>query len=247
MSKTVRTKTVEEVTIKDGMFVLYQRRKEGVRCGCLHDEPDPNRVCRQCYGVGLDGGYYDAYPAQFRNASYEEELKSTVTEGNMTTTSEFLAGNEWNMITFECSFEVHIYYQCILELDLRLWSVVEVEQVPDDEDDDGLPLPERWRVTARKLQEFESGYLFMRDHAEGTAEAYSNRSVFIPADEGGPMLVNMGGLAVGKLLYICPECGANVTVKGPRDLGEEIEDEIHCNSCGHTWSNEEDLKKRGLD
>ena len=59
MTKTVRTKTVEETRIDRGTFVMYQRRKEGVRCACFHDEPDPNRICRECYGVGLDGGYYD--------------------------------------------------------------------------------------------------------------------------------------------------------------------------------------------
>lgn len=254
MTRDVRKKTVEEVNIKEGRFVLYQRRLKGVRCACFQEEPAPNHTCPHCYGTGIDGGYYDPWVGEFRNAAYEEVQKSTVTEGNTTTTSSFL--DEWVQLTFECDFETHLYYQCLLDLDLHLWSVVGVEQVPDDEDYDGLPLPSRWCVTARRVQEYESSYRFMRDHTKETLEAYSNADFPGPAnrkraavliEEEGPMLVNTGGLGVGKLLYVCPECGKNVTVEGPRSLDEEIADEIHCDSCGHTWSNEEDLKKRGLE
>lgn len=244
MAKTVRTKTVEEITIDEGTFILCQRRKKGLRCACFQEEPDPNAICPHCYGVGIDGGYYEPQAAAFINASYEEVQKATVTVGNTTTTSEIHPEDEWNQLTFECNFETHIYYQTLIELDGRYWSVVDVEQVPDEEDD--MPLPARWQVTARKLQEFESGYRFMRDHDADILDAH-HQSVFVAPEDGGPMLVNLKGMDGANLLYICPKCDAAVTVPGPKSLDDEIEDEIHCDSCGHVWSNEEDLKKRGLE
>lgn len=252
-TKTVRTKTVEEVNIEKGCFALWRPRLRGKRCGCFENPKydDDAFLCYDCCGIGIEGGYNQGRQVvDYTEASYEEVQRSTNTVGNVTTTSQIHPEDEWTTLTFYCALPSHIYYRCIFELDHRYWSVVNVEE--DSEDDDGLPLPSRWMVTCRKVHEYEAQHYFLKNQEHKSEELLRLESmehdVLVLEDEEGPMLVNMNVFKAGaKLLYVCPECGENVTVDGPRGLDEEIEDEIHCGSCGHTWSNEEDLKRRGLE
>jgi hypothetical protein len=105
-------------------------------------------------------------------------------------------------------------------------------------------LPDRWRVTARKLQEFEPGYAFMEDHREDTNNARNDESFNTvrrlfknpPREVDGPMFVNVDALKKGKLLALCPKCGHAMHIETPDNLDEEFDDELVCEKCEYKWT-----------
>lgn len=171
VQRMVRTKTVKEVFVEKGHFLLWKPALGGKRCECFLKEHDPSWLCRECYGSGLLGGGYvtDVKPVRFQDASFEEVEVAEVQEDTTTENAPCPCPlmDEFVTLNFECDLHYHVYYGCIFKLEDRYWKVIGIEERDDDEDDTGLPTPARWSVRARKLQEFEGVYLFLQDVKEG--------------------------------------------------------------------------------
>jgi hypothetical protein len=164
----IRTKTTKEIILQDAHFLLWKPALGGVRCECFKEEPDPNRICRKCYGTGLEGGGYvtDVKPVHAREASFEETKGVEVEVDEINRSGALEVFDDLVSLHFECDFHYHVYPGCLFKLEGRFWKVTSVEEEEEDEDNDGLPLPTRWGVTARSLEVFEGAYLFLQDVKE---------------------------------------------------------------------------------
>lgn len=168
IQRMIRTKTVREVFVEKGHFLLWKPALGGKRCECfLKEHDDPNWLCRECYGSGLLGGGYvtDGKPVRFQDASFKE-VESVEVQEDTTVENSLVPPieDEFVSLSFECDLHYHIYYGCIFKFEDYCWKVVGIEE---QDDDTGLPTPVRWSVTARRLQEFEGAYLFLKDVKEG--------------------------------------------------------------------------------
>ena len=168
MKRMIRTKTTKETILQDVHFLLWKPALGGVRCECLKKEPDPNRICRDCYGTGLqEGGYFtNVKPVHAREASFEETQEVDVEVDEIDRSGVLEVFDDLVSLHFECDFHYHVYPGCIFKLEDRCWKVLSVEE-NDDVDEDGLPDPQRWSVSAMKLPGFHGAYLFLQDVKEG--------------------------------------------------------------------------------
>jgi hypothetical protein len=155
--KRVRTKTVREVQVpaarirpwRPDFLAPGEWRCADCDGGYCPDES----VCKRCYGTGVPGAAYtmDHY-VDIINASYEEVVDAG---------GERRFEDDYVHLTFETAFQTYIYPGCIFTFDSQFWKVTGVQELEDDEDDDGNLLPDRWEVIARRLEKFEGAYLFL--------------------------------------------------------------------------------------
>lgn len=154
--RIVKTNVVNEITIPVATVQLWRPLRAGEPCSHDLSKPDPNHVCRECYGIGIKGAYRDPVQMEIQNATMVEVQDPEDQEA----TPDIL--ESWTPLQFECSFEHHVYPGCILVLDGYGWAVVDIETTPDPEG--ALPLPHHLYCTCRRLQEYELAYLFLTEH-----------------------------------------------------------------------------------
>lgn len=159
--KMIRTKTVEEIFVEKTEIDMWHPPLKGDRCTCFTKEKEERAFpCRECYDTGVVGGFilYGLVPVI--SAGFEEvkesETKVKHEDSTVVLLDDFVS-------TFECEFHHHIYHGCIFKLENRYWKVSRMEEAEADEDNDGMPLPSRWHITARKLMEFEGPYVFLKE------------------------------------------------------------------------------------
>ncbi len=162
--KTVRVKTIREVCVEEAVVRPWRPYYlvKGSEWGCTCEEGDHSR-CLRCCGTGVPGGYESDRDIGITAASYEEVVDLG---------GEPRFGDDFVSLTFECVFQSWIFPGCVFTFDEHHWKVLSVEELEEDEDDDGGFLPDRWEVLSRRLEEFDAAYVFLEVEADTKAKGY---------------------------------------------------------------------------
>lgn len=154
-----RTKIVREVQVPAAAIRPWRPAflPEGEwLCSCAKGyELADDSICKQCYGTGIpkSGGYTMDGFIDIVNASYEDVVDAG---------GERRFEDDFTHLSCETAFQSWIYPGCIFTFDDQFWKVTGMQELEDDEDDDGNLLPDRWEVCARRLGKFEPAYLFLQ-------------------------------------------------------------------------------------